>query len=187
MCQHLSVTQHCLKSPPSYALLVKKNSFEPYKLNSPPAESTAGPQQPATSSPTPAFNREGALKELLPYMRDYTVVSTTGVLSRELYELREAENEPLGSDFMCVGCMGHAGAIAHGIALGNPPKTKGVICLDGDGACLMHMGQLAINGQYRESTKLMHLLINNGLHESVGGQPTVGKAVDFTTIAKGCG
>ncbi|CAD7938995.1 unnamed protein product [Amoebophrya sp. A120] len=186
----------CQAANSPYALLVRKNGFESYKLKSSPfpkelADKWSNPDSPAC----PVLKREDVLKILVPLMREWSVVSTTGVLSRELYEVREAAQEPVGSDFMCVGSMGHASAIAHGIAWGGgntsagavKKQAKGVICLDGDGAALMHMGQLAINGTYRGETKLLHLLINNGLHESVGGQPTVGQNINFPEIAKGCG
>merc|ERR1712194_620301 len=126
------------------------------------------------------------------------IVSTTGVLSRELYELREDLGFAPGCDFMCVGSMGHAGAIAYGIATASATATgtqtnsitpPPVTCIDGDGACLMHLGQLAINGTSSSQLQrpLVHILINNGLHESVGAQPTAGQKIDFVSISKACG
>ncbi|CAD7971987.1 unnamed protein product [Amoebophrya sp. A25] len=170
-----------------YALLVRKNGFESYKLKSSPFVPHVADKWTNT-----VLKREEVLQLLIPHLRGWSIVSTTGVLSRELYEVREGLGDPIGNDFMCVGSMGHASAIAHGIACGanNRGKAvdaKGVICLDGDGAALMHLGQMAINGCYRGGTKMLHILINNGLHESVGGQPTVGQEINFCEIARGCG
>ncbi len=113
------------------------------------------------------------------------VVSTTGKTSRELFEYRVAQGlEQSGQDFLTVGSMGHASQIALGIALAQPDRQ--VICLDGDGALIMHMGSLGIIG--RQSPKnLKHVVINNGVHDSVGGQPTAGFDIDIPTIGRACG
>nr|WP_292365401.1 phosphonopyruvate decarboxylase [Methanoculleus sp. UBA208] len=112
------------------------------------------------------------------------VVSTTGKLSRELYEYREARGEGHGKDFLTVGSMGHVSSIAMGIAARRHDRR--VICFDGDGAAIMHMGALAVIGQ-SGLNNLIHVIFNNGAHDSVGGQPTVGLNIDIPQIAKACG
>lgn len=159
------------KEKAPYILLIEKETFEPYKLQS------AKPD-------TFPMSRERAIEILLQELNDDDVmVSTTGKTSREVFEVREARNEPHFRDFLCVGNMGHTSQIALGIALGKPDKR--VICLDGDGSFLMHMGSTAIIGG-QEPDNLKYILINNGAHESVGGQPTVGFTTDFKKIAEAC-
>jgi phosphonopyruvate decarboxylase len=112
------------------------------------------------------------------------VVSTTGKTSRELYEYREQQGHGHDKDFLTVGSMGHCSHIALGVALSAPSRQ--VFCLDGDGAVLMHMGSLATIGA-RKVRNFKHIILNNGSHDSVGGQPTVGFSVSFTDIARACG
>ena len=113
-----------------------------------------------------------------------TVVSTTGHISRELYEQRERAGQGRASDFLTVGCMGHSSQIALGIAL--TKRNNPVVCLDGDGAALMHMGGLATIGT-SDAANYVHVVLNNGVHGSVGGQPTVGFDISLTDIARACG
>lgn len=87
-------------------------------------------------------------------------------------------------DFLTVGSMGHSSSIALGLSLFKPSRK--VFCLDGDGACLMHMGALAQNANNAQAN-FFHLLFNNEAHDSVGAQPTYGKHVDFPAMAKGAG
>lgn len=113
-----------------------------------------------------------------------TVIATTGHISRELYEQRVRHKQDRARDFLTVGSMGHASQIALGIHLVRPNET--VVCLDGDGAALMHLGGMATIGAMKPANYL-HIIINNGAHDSVGGQPTVGFDVAFPEIAKACG
>jgi len=139
-----------------YALLVKRQTFLPYKLRK-------------SNSEYP-MSREVALKIILNSLHDSdAVVSTTGMLSRELFEHRVAQEQGHERDFLTVGSMGHASSIALGIAM-NKPKRQ-VFCLDGDGSVIMHMGALSIIGQMRPRN-LKHIVFNNGAHDSVGGQQT---------------
>lgn len=155
-----------------YAILVRKDSFAPY------------PGKPA-ARPGLELVREEALAAILPRLGPKeVVVSTTGVTSRELFELREKAKSGHGRDFLTVGSMGHGSQIALAIARARPELT--VYCVDGDGAALMHLGGLAIAGA-SGAKNLRHILFNNGAHESVGGQPTAGFSVDFPAIAKACG
>lgn len=112
------------------------------------------------------------------------VISTTGKASRELFEIREKYKEPHGTDFLTVGSMGHASSIALGVALHKPEKR--VWCLDGDGAALMHLGAMTVIGAQRPGN-LVHVVINNEAHETVGGMPTAAGSADLCGIAKACG
>ena len=115
---------------------------------------------------------------------DDPIVSTTGKASRELFEIREARGEGHGHDFLTVGSMGHASSIAFGIAMQKPDKKIWII--DGDGAALMHMGAMAVIGA-NGPKNIVHIIINNGAHETVGGMPTVAERVDLVKVAQGCG
>ena len=131
------------------------------------------------------LSREAVIKLLsieLPH--DAFIVSSTGMISRELYESRELLDMSHSNDFLTVGSMGFASQIALGISLAKPDKN--IICLDGDGAALMHLGGMASIGSSNQKN-LIHILLNNGVHDSVGGQPTLGFDINFTDIAKACG
>ena len=134
-------------------------------------------------SPHP-MSREEAIGRVLAASGDDPVVSTTGKASREVYELREARGQGHGHDFLTVGSMGHSSSIALGIALQKPHRR--VWCLDGDGAALMHLGAMAIIGANKPAN-LIHIVLNNQAHESVGGMPTVAGQVDLCAIARACG
>ena len=105
-------------------------------------------------------------------------------MSRELYDLRDQQKQDHTKDLLIVGAMGHSSSVALGIALQKPSRT--VYCIDGDGAALMHLGSLATIGS-NKPRNLCHILLNNGTHDSVGGQKTVGFDVDFPALAKACG
>jgi len=155
------------------AILVSKNSFAQYKADQ------------NSNGETLSLTREQAIAIILENINaDSSVVSSTGMISRELYELREGRQQKHDTDFLTVGSMGHCSQIALGVALAN--KNKKVVCLDGDGAAIMHMGSMAVTAQ-AGAANLIHIILNNGRHDSVGGQPTCGFEIDFTTIAKGCG
>ena len=156
-----------------YVLLVPPKTFEDYKLKS-KAEAIQN-----------QLKREDVLDSLVQnFEEDDIIVSTTGKTSRELFELRKRYGMGHHRDFLVVGSMGHASQIALGIALEKPNRR--VFCIDGDGAMIMHMGGLTTIGE-QAPENLYHVLINNGAHESVGGQPTAGLSVDFGKIAQGCG
>ena len=128
--------------------------------------------------------REDAIKHIVDVSGDDPIVSTTGKISRELFELREANGQSHKYDFLTVGSMGHSSSIALGIAL-NKPKTR-VWCIDGDGAAIMHMGAMAVIGS-TSPPNMIHIVLNNGAHESVGGMPTVANDIGFASVAKACG
>ena len=130
------------------------------------------------------LNREDVIRKIASAAGKNPIISTTGKISRELFEIRTASGEDHGTDFLTVGSMGHCSSIALGVAL-NKPDTK-VWCIDGDGAVLMHMGAMAVIGANAPSN-LIHLVINNSAHETVGGMPTVAGTIDLVGIAKACG
>jgi phosphonopyruvate decarboxylase len=153
-------------------LLVRKNTFEPYK----PKNQAVGNFE---------MTREQAIEAVVSCLGETeAIVSTTGHISRELYEYRDRAGEGHQREFLTVGSMGHASQIAMGIALAKPDRQ--VFCLDGDGAMLMHMGGTAIVGA-AGVTNFKHVILNNGVHDSVGGMATAGLSVSFTGIAKACG
>ncbi len=154
------------------ALLVSKGTFESYKAKPSPSDSFA-------------MTREQAIETVAANLGDTdAIVATTGHISRELYEYRARTGEGHEREFLTVGSMGHASQIAMGIALAQPDRQ--VVCLDGDGAMLMHMGGTAIVGA-AGVTNFKHIILNNGVHDSVGGMPSAGLQVSFTDIARACG
>lgn len=130
------------------------------------------------------LRREEAIRQIARAAGGDPIVSTTGKASRELFEIREALKQDHGRDFLTVGSMGHASSIALGVALHRPQER--VWCLDGDGALLMHMGAMAAIGQGRPRN-LIHIVLNNAAHESVGGLPTAAGGLDIPAIARACG
>ena len=128
--------------------------------------------------------REEIIRHIVGAAKEDPIISTTGKASRELFEIREANKQEHKYDFLTVGSMGHSSSIALGVAI-NKPGTK-VWCIDGDGAALMHMGAMAVIGATKPDN-LVHIVINNGAHETVGGMPTVAADIDLVSIAKACG
>jgi phosphonopyruvate decarboxylase len=153
------------------AILVRAGTFERYDLK----------RDVVTDFP---MNREDAVKCITGQLQEEDlIVATTGKTSRELYEYRQAKGTG-GRDFLTVGGMGHTASIAMGIARVRPERL--VVCLDGDGSVIMHMGALGVIAK-AGLTNLLHVVINNGAHDSVGGQPTVGYDIDLPGIAIACG
>lgn len=128
--------------------------------------------------------REEIIQHIVKVTGEDPIVSTTGKASRELFETRTANNQSHKYDFLTVGSMGHSSSIALGVAV-NKPDTK-VWCVDGDGALLMHMGSMALLGA-NSPENMVHIVINNGAHETVGGMPTVASNIDIVAIARACG
>ena len=131
-----------------------------------------------------AMRREEIIQLIAEITGEDPVICTTGKASRELFEIRNENGQSHKFDFLTVGSMGHSSSIALGIAA--QKKEKKVWIIDGDGALLMHMGAMAVIGANRPEN-LVHIVINNQAHETVGGQPTVVENVDITGIAKACG
>ncbi len=155
----------------SYAFVVKKGALEN--------------NSKVDYSNNNELSREDIVKKIVQYSDENDIfISTTGKLSRELFECREALKQGHKHDFLTVGSMGHSSMIALAIAKKN--NNRRVYCLDGDGSVLMHMGSLAVLGA-NAPNNFIHVLINNSAHETVGGIPTVSDKIDFIGIAKSCG
>lgn len=131
-----------------------------------------------------AMVREDVISHITAVTGEAPIVCTTGKASRELFEIRTAKGQPHQYDFLTVGSMGHSSSIALGIAL-NKRETK-IWCIDGDGAALMHMGAMAVIGEMSPNN-MVHIVLNNEAHETVGGMPTASKGIDLIKIAEGCG
>ncbi len=131
-----------------------------------------------------SMKREDIIQHIIRVTEEDPIISTTGKASRELFEARTKNGQPHKYDFLTVGSMGHASSIALVVAINKPDRK--IWCIDGDGAVLMHMGSLAIIGSNKPNN-LVHIIVNNGAHETVGGMPTVAKDIDLTSIAKACG
>ena len=155
-----------------YALVIEKDTFEDYKLQS-------------VEKNDLTMSREEAIQTVAASLGEKDViVSTTGMISRELFEYRAQKGEGHERDFLTVGSMGHASQIALGIAMEKDDRK--VWCFDGDGATIMHMGSMAIVAS-KSPTNYVHVVFNNGAHDSVGGQPTVGLKIDIPAVARAVG
>lgn len=155
-----------------YALVIEKDTFEDYKLQN-------------VEQNDLTLGREEAVQTVAAALGDKDcIVSTTGMISRELFEYRAAIGQGHERDFLTVGSMGHASQIALGIALEQPERR--VWCFDGDGAAIMHLGSMAIVAS-KAPKNYVHVVFNNGAHDSVGGQPTVGLKIDLPAVAQAVG
>ena len=169
-----SKIRYCINYMKEYnkpvALIVRKNTFSEYKYNFKQSDYV--------------LSRECALEIIIDNIsRDDIIISTTGKCSRELFELREMRNSGHSNDFLTVGSMGHTSSIALGISLFS---DRQIYCIDGDGSFIMHMGAAAINA-VNCGNNFKYIIINNGVHESVGGQPTVAFDIDIPEILLKCG
>ena len=161
-----------------------KESRQPYGLIAPKGVMAAS-DKPNNVDNTYPMSRKEAMEIILNNMPENTIYSvTTGRATRELFFLREKRGETKAHDFLNVGSMGHASSVAFGIALERLERK--VVALDGDSACMMHMGAMTMVSKL-DAPNFMHIVLNNGAHESVGGQPSAGHKVDFTKIAEACG
>ena len=161
-----------LKKKDVYALVIEKDTFEDYKLQNVEKNDLTMSREEAIQTVAAALGEKDC------------IVSTTGMISRELFEYRAAMNQGHERDFLTVGSMGHASQIALGIAMAKPGRK--VWCFDGDGAAIMHMGSMAIVAN-KAPKNFVHVVFNNGAHDSVGGQPTVGLKIDLPAVAKAVG
>lgn len=155
------------------AIVVKKSTFSHYNIK--------------TEDNSYTLRREDAINKIISILeniKEYKIFATTGMISRELFELRDKRNETHSKDFLAVGSMGHISQIALGYAM--QKRDKKVICLDGDGSFLMHMGNIALVGA-SNIENYIHIVLNNASHDSVGGQPTVADKININAIASACG
>ena len=131
------------------------------------------------------MNREEAISAVIDmFGSDAIYLGTTGRVTRELHEQLKLHGIGEGHEFQNVGSMGHVSSVALGMAIARPEKK--IVVFDGDAAAVMHMGSLATIGRYQPKN-LIHIVLNNGVNESVGGQPSAGYVVDLTGVAKSCG
>lgn len=128
--------------------------------------------------------REEIIRHIVSVSGDDPIISTTGKASRELFEIRSANGQGHKYDFLTVGSMGHSSSIALGVAINK--EDKKIWCIDGDGAVLMHMGAMAVMGANKPKN-IIHIVINNGAHETVGGMPTAAGRIDLAGVARACG
>lgn len=131
-----------------------------------------------------SITREEIINHIVNVTNEDPIISTTGKASRELFEIRTKRNQSNKYDFLTVGSMGHSSSICLGVAINK--KNQKIWCIDGDGAAIMHMGSMAVIGSISPKN-MVHIVINNGAHETVGGMPTVASKIDMVGIAKACG
>ena len=164
--------KHCTENRSPYAFIAPKGVM-------------ADPDKPNNVDNVYPMSREEAIEVILDHMPADTIYSaTTGRATRELFFLREKRGEGKEHDFLNVGSMGHASSVALGIALSKPDRK--VVALDGDSAAIMHMGAMTMVSKIK-APNFLHVILNNGAHESVGGQPSAGHLLDWTAIASACG
>ena len=164
--EFMQLTKQC------YALVIEKDTFDAYTLQNVEKNDLSMSREEAIQTVAAALGEKDC------------IVSTTGMISRELFEYRTSKGEGHERDFLTVGSMGHASQIALGIAMAKPDRK--VWCFDGDGASIMHMGSMAIVAN-KAPQNYIHVVFNNGAHDSVGGQPTVGLKINLPAIAKAVG
>ena len=163
--------ENSLSNNSPFAIVVRKNTFIKNKVIS------------NFDIKSKLLSRENIIKEILKSIPKNTfIVSTTGFSSRELFEIRKIKKMNHAYDFLTIGGMGHASQIAVGIALAKPNLQ--ILCIDGDGSLLMHSGSMALNAL---CTNLIHVVINNGVHDSVGGQATLAKNIRLSKLANSFG
>ena len=161
-----SLKDYAQKKSRVVALLIKKNSFEKIKN---------------INKKNTNLQREKILEVLVNNLpKKSIVISTTGILSRELNEVIK-RNKVQINNLMCVGGMGHAISLASGLA---KKKKNKIFCFDGDGAITMHLGSLATSSKLNN---IVHIVFNNYSHESVGGHDNSAKHVKFYKVAKNLG
>ena len=170
--KQISKAIDALKKKDVYALVIEKDTFEDYKLQNVEKNDLTMSREEAIQTVAAALSEKDC------------IVSTTGMISRELFEYRAAKGQGHERDFLTVGSMGHASQIALGIAMAKSERK--VWCFDGDGAAIMHMGSMAIVAN-KAPKNYVHVVFNNGAHDSVGGQPTVGLKIDLPAVAKAVG
>lgn len=170
--KQISKAIKALQNKEVYALVIEKDTFEDYKLQNVEVNDLAMSREDAIQTVAAALGEKDC------------IVSTTGMISRELFEYRTSIGQGHERDFLTVGSMGHASQIALGIAMAK--QDRKVWCFDGDGAAIMHMGSMAIVAS-KAPKNYVHVVFNNGAHDSVGGQPTVGLKINLPSVAKAVG
>ncbi len=178
-----SAVTHMDTSGRPYALVMRKGAVAPYSLQQNPGfqNPAGGSEEGTTTTTTELSTRHAVLRELVANtdVAETVLIASTGFAGRELYAIEDRPNH-----LYMVGSMGCASSLGLGLSMVRPDKQ--VIIVDGDGAALMRMGNFATVGAYAGSN-FYHLLLDNQVHESTGGQGTVSSAIDFPAIARACG
>ncbi|HRS09173.1 MAG TPA: phosphonopyruvate decarboxylase [Bacteroidia bacterium] len=168
----------------TWAIEVAKSSNSPVALLATKGVFEKGEKDGFKGEDEQLLSREEAIDCVLNSIPENAiVVASTGRATRELYELRNMRKEKHNNDFLNVGAMGHTSSIALGIALATDCQ---VVCLEGDSSAIMHLGSFTTTGVMKPSN-FLHIVLNNGVHESVGGQKSAGFDANLTEIAKHCG
>lgn len=164
-----------------FGLIMKEGSVAPHPLQTKlEPRSLAGAAIAPYAWPAELPSRSAVLRVVQQRTRPTdAVIATTGYTGRALYALEDRPNQ-----LYLVGSMGCASSLGLGLALSEPQRR--VIVIDGDGAALMRLGALATIG-YERPANLIHLLLDNEVHESTGGQSTVSHSVDLAAVAQSCG
>jgi len=166
-----AAVDHMRKESEPFAIIVKRGTFLPYRLK----------EEQDSVYPS----REHVIRLIVDSLETEDLLcATTGMIAREVFDYRKQSGHDHKRDFLCVGGMGHVSQLALGVA--SRKTNSKVFCLDGDGSVIMHMGSLAINGA-QKLQNFIHIILNNGCHDSVGGQPTVGWNLKFVEIAHAVG
>lgn len=162
-----------------FFFVVKKGTLEKVALKEKPRRASVCLDKKEAAGPSEPFMRQDVLQTLTRFQRrNAAFFATTGKTGRELYELGDSDE-----NLYMVGSMGCISSLALGTALNS---RKNIVAIDGDGALLMRMGNLATNGYYGPPN-LLHILIDNNTHDSTGGQFTVSSNVNFVAVAAACG
>lgn len=178
--QQLQRAAQCIEANKPFFFIVKKGTFEPVALRKQQLKASRNIVKREKMMEDQLPSRYEALQVINSLKEQQTIqLATTGKTGRELYELEDAYN-----NFYMVGSMGFVSSLGLGLSLIRTDKD--VIAIDGDGALLMHMGNLATNG-YNSPANMLHILLDNNTHDSTGGQSTVSHNVNFVDIAAGCG
>jgi phosphonopyruvate decarboxylase len=178
-----TAVDHMDSSGRPYALIMKKGMVAPYPLGQTSGSEKSAIEHDSNTNITGAQppSRHDVLKELVACtdIVKTVLIASTGFSGRELYAIDDRPNQ-----LYMVGSMGCAASLGLGLSLVRPDKK--VIVIDGDGAALMRLGNMATVGAYA-GNNYYHLLLDNHVHESTGGQATVSSSVDFPALAAACG
>jgi len=174
---------HMDRSGLPYAFIIKKGSVDKAELKSgwKPASQPAPFLADEFCHGEPRLTRQQALMSVIEQtpQEEAVVIGTTGYTGRELFAIADRSNQ-----LYMVGSMGCASSFGLGLSLALPDRR--IVVADGDGAALMRMGNFATIGAYG-GDNFQHLVLDNGVHESTGGQSTVSRAISLAGVARACG
>ncbi len=178
--KQLSRANEAIENNETFFFIVKKGTFNEVVLKQQNLQTTFTKELRHSQLPINKPTRTEALQVINNLAnKDTVVLATTGKSGRELFEVEDKPN-----NLYMVGSMGCISSMALGLALTRPDKK--IITIDGDGAALMRMGNIATNGYYQPEN-LLHILLDNNVHDSTGGQATISHNVDFALLAHAAG